>query len=85
MSKMITTSKKQQYSEIINENVNNSSSVLKLFRELGASKRNFGTSIFSLKKYDKTIDNPSEISSEFNNFFCVCSFGNKGTNCTFYL
>lgn len=69
VSKMIKASKKRQYSEIINENVNNPSSVWKLFKELGASKRNIGTSIFSLKINDKTVDNPSEISSEFNKFF----------------
>ena len=50
-------------------NISNPSSVRKLLKELGASKRNFGTSIFSLKINDKTIDNPSEISSEFNIFF----------------
>ena len=66
---MIKASKKRQYSEIINENVNNPSSVWKLFKELGASKRNIGSSIFSIKINDKTIDNPSEISSEFNKFF----------------
>ena len=71
MSKMIKASKKRQYSEIINENVNNPSSVWKLFKELGASKRNIGTSILSLKINDKTIDNPAEISSEFNNFLCL--------------
>ena len=65
MSKMIKASKKRQYSEIINENVNNPSSVWKLFKELGASKRNIGTSIYSVKINDKTIDNPAEISSEF--------------------
>ena len=69
VSKMIKASKKRQYSEIINENVNNPSSVWKLFKELGASKRNIGSSIFSIKINDKTIDNPSEISSEFNKFF----------------
>ena len=35
----------------------------------GASKRTSGTSIFSLKVNGKTIENPSEISSEFNKFF----------------
>ena len=69
VSKMIKVSKKRQYSKIINENVNNPASVWKLFKELGASKRNIGTSILSLKINDKTIDNPSEISSEFNKFF----------------
>ena len=69
VSKMIKASKKRQYSEIINENVNNPSSVWKLFKELGASKRNIGTSILSLKINDKTIDNPAEISTEFNKFF----------------
>ena len=69
MSKMITTSKKRQRSEIINENVNNPSRIWKLYKELGASKGNIGTSVFSLKINDKTIDNPSEISSEFNKFF----------------
>ena len=69
VSKMIKASKKRQYSEIINENVNNPSSVWKLFKELGASKRNIGTSIYSVKINDKTIDNPAEISSEFNKFF----------------
>ena len=69
MSKMIKAAKKRQYSEIINENVNNPSSVWKLFKELGASKRNIGTSIYSVKINDKTIDNPAEISSEFNKFF----------------
>ena len=68
---MITTSKKRQYSEIINENVNNPFSVWKLFKEFGASKRNIGTSIFSLKIDDKTIVNPSEISSELNKFLCL--------------
>ena len=71
MNKMITTSKKRQYSEIINENVNNPSSVWKLFKELGASKHNIGTSIFSLKINDKTIDNPSEISLELNKLLCL--------------
>ena len=69
VSKMIKSSKKHQYSEIINDNVNNPSGVWKLFKELGASKRNSGTSIFSLKVNGKTIENPSEISSEFNKFF----------------
>ena len=69
VSKMIKASKTRQYSEIINENVNNPSSVWKLFKELGASKRNIGSSIFSIKINDKTIDNPSEISTEFNKFF----------------
>ena len=69
VNKMIKASKKRQYSEIINENVNNPSSVWKLFKELGASKRNIGSSIFSIRINDKTIDNPSEISSEFNKFF----------------
>ena len=69
VSKMIKFSKKQQYSEIINENVNNPSSVWKLFKELGASKRNTGTSIFSLKVNDKIIENSSEIATEFNRFF----------------
>ena len=69
VSKMIKASKKRQYSEIINENVNNPSSVWKLFKELEASKRNIGSSIFSIKINDKTIDNPSEISSEFNKLF----------------
>ena len=40
VSKMITASKNRQYSEIINENVNNPSSVLEHFKEIGASKRN---------------------------------------------
>ena len=39
---MITTSKKRQYSEIINENVNNPFSVWEHFKEIGASKRNIG-------------------------------------------
>ena len=69
VSRMIKASKKRQYSEIINENVNNPSSVWKLLKELGASKRNIGSSLFSIKINDKTIDNPSEISSEFNKFF----------------
>ena len=69
MRKMIKASKKRQYSEIINENVNNPSSVWKIFKELGATKRNIGNSILSLKINDKTIDNPAEISSEFNKFF----------------
>ena len=66
---MIPASKKKQYSEIMNENVNNPTSVWKLSKELGASKRNMGTSIFSLKINEKTINYPSEISSEFNKFF----------------
>ena len=69
VSKMIKASKTRQYSEIINENVNNPSSVWKLFKELGASKHYIGSSIFSIKINDKTIDNPSEISTEFNKFF----------------
>ena len=69
VNKMIKVSKKQQYSEIINENDKNPASVWKLFRELGASKSNIGNSILSLKIDDKTIENPSEIVSEFNNFF----------------
>ena len=67
---MIKASKKRQYSEIINENVNNPSSVWKLFKELGANKRNIGTSIYSVKINDKMIDNPAEISSEINKFLC---------------
>ena len=42
---------------------------METFKELGASKRNFGTSIFLLKINDKTIDNSSEITSEFNKCF----------------
>ena len=71
VSKMIKASKKRQYSEIINENVNNPSSVWKLFKELRASKRNIGTSIYSVKINDKTIDNPAEISYKFNKFFVL--------------
>ena len=66
---MIKISKKRQYSEIINENSNNPASVWKLFKELGASKRNIGNSILSLKIDGQIIENPSEISSEFNKFF----------------
>ena len=69
VNKMIKVSKKQQYSEIINENDKNPASVWKLFKELGASKSNIGNSILSLKIDDKTIENPSEIASEFNKFF----------------
>ena len=69
VSKMIKVSKKRQYSEIINEIVNNPASVWKLFKEMGASKHNIGTSTLSLKINDKTIDSPAEISSEFNKFF----------------
>ena len=52
---MITTSKKLQYSEIINENVNNPSSVWEHFKEIGASKRNIGTGIFPLKLMIKQL------------------------------
>ena len=38
-------------------------------KKLGASKPNIGSSIFSIKINDKTIDNPSEISSGFKKFF----------------
>ena len=69
VNKMIKVSKKQRYSEIINENDKNPASVWKLFKELGASKSNIGNSILSLKIDDKTIENPSESASEFNKFF----------------
>ena len=69
VGKMIKISKKRQYSEIINENSNNPASVWNLFKELGASKRNIGNSILSLKIDGQIIENPSEISSEFNKFF----------------
>ena len=59
----------RKYSENINENSNNPASVWKLFKELGASKRNIGNSILSLKIDGQIIENPSEISSEFNKFF----------------
>ena len=68
MSKMITTSKKRQYSEIINEHVNKPSSVWEHFKEIGASKRNI--EYIPNKINDKTIDNLSEISSDFN-FLCL--------------
>lgn len=69
VSKMIKLSKKQQFSDIINENANNPASIWKLFKELGASKRNSGTSILSLKINDEIIKNSSDIASEFNKFF----------------
>ena len=69
VNKMIKISKKSQYSEVINENNNNPASVWKLFKELGASKRNIGNSILSLKIGGQIIENPSEVSSEFNTFF----------------
>ena len=69
VNKMIKISKKRLYSEIINENSNNAASVWKFFKELGASKRNISNSILSLKIDGQIIENPSEISSEFNKFF----------------
>ena len=44
---MIKQSKKQQYSEILNENAKNPASVWKLFKEIGASKNS--ADIFPLK------------------------------------
>ena len=58
VNKMIKISKKRQYSEIINENSNNPASVWKLFKELGASKRNIGKSILSLKLMAKSLKIP---------------------------
>ena len=82
VSKMITTLKKLQYSEIINENVNNPSSVWEHFKEIGASKRNIGTSIFPLKLMIKQLIIPLKFHL-ISIFFGVCSFENKGTNCAF--
>ena len=70
MSKMIKASKKMQYSEIINENVNNPSSVWKLFKELGASKRNIGTSIYSVKLMTRRLIIPQKFHLNLTNFLC---------------
>lgn len=69
VGKMIKQSKKHQFSEILNENANDPSSVWKLFKELGASKKNNNSNIFSLRINDKIIENSQEIADEFNRFF----------------
>ena len=66
---MIKQAKKQQYSEILNENSKNPASVWKLFKEIGASKRKNSADIFSLKINDCIIENSKDIANEFNNFF----------------
>ena len=71
MSKMIKASKKRQYSEIINENVNNPSSVWKLFKELEATKRNIGNSILSLKLMTRQLIIPQKFHLNLTNFLCL--------------
>ncbi|MES9881523.1 MAG: reverse transcriptase family protein [Sedimenticola sp.] len=66
---LIKKSKKAQYTAIINENNNKPSSVWKLFKEVGASKRNTSSTIFALNVDGKTIESPEEIANEFNKFF----------------
>ena len=66
---LIKCSKKNQYSEILNENSNNPASVWKLFKELGASKQRGNSNVFSLKINDHLIDDSKGIAEEFNNFF----------------
>lgn len=65
---LIKKSKKEQYTAIINEN-NKPSNVWKLFREVGASKKNASASVFSLNVNGQKIENHEEIANEFNNFF----------------
>ena len=65
---MMKQSKKQQYSEILNENGKNPASVWNLFKEIGASKRK-KVQIFSLKINDCIIENLKDIANESNNCF----------------
>ncbi len=77
---LVKKSKKAQYTAIINENNNKPSSVWKLFKEVGASKRNTSSTIFSLNVDGKTIESPEEIANEFNKFFCNHCIEGKRTN-----
>ena len=63
---MIKRSKKHQYSEILNENFNNPASVWKLFKEMGLSKQNDSSNIFSLKINNQMVENPKYIADKFN-------------------
>ena len=65
---MIKQSKKQQYSESLNENGKNPASVWNLFKEIGASKYK-KVQIFSLKINDCIIETLKDIANESNNCF----------------
>ena len=67
-NKVCNMTKKQQYSEILNENAKNPASVWKLFKEIGASKRKNSADI-SLKINDCIIENSKDIADDFNIFF----------------
>lgn len=67
--KLIKKSKKEQYRALIEENNNKPGSVWKIFKELGATKRNSQNNINSIIIDGQEISDSDNIATVFNKFF----------------